>query len=153
LWDYPRHLRQRRNDFDLFHVVDHSYAQLVHALPAERTGVFCHDLDAFRCLLEPARDPRPRWFRAIARRVLDGFRKAALVFHSTEQVRGEIERHGLAAPACLVRAPYGISPEFTPDAPGPDRLPAPVVALGGAPFLLHVGSCIPRKRIDVLLDV
>jgi glycosyltransferase involved in cell wall biosynthesis len=25
--------------------------------------------------------------------------------------------------------------------------------LAEAPFLLHVGSCIPRKRIDVLLDV
>jgi glycosyltransferase involved in cell wall biosynthesis len=152
-WDYPRHLRRLRNEFDLFHVVDHSYAQLVHGLPADRTGVFCHDVDAFRCLLEPARDPRPAWFRAVARRVLDGFRKAALVFYSTDQVRRQIERHGLADPARLVHAPYGVAPEFTPDAPGPDRLPAPVADLGGAPFLLHVGSCIPRKRVDVLLDV
>src|SRR5438874_926738 len=33
--DYPRALRRlaRRGEFDLYHVVDHSYAQLVHALP------------------------------------------------------------------------------------------------------------------------
>ena len=69
MWDYPRFLRRRRTQFDLFHIADHSYSQLVHALPADRTGVYCHDLDAFRCLLDRARYPRPRWFRALARRV------------------------------------------------------------------------------------
>ena len=27
-WDYPRWLRQQTGDFDLFHIVDHSYAHL-----------------------------------------------------------------------------------------------------------------------------
>src|SRR5262245_26897924 len=52
---FPRFLKRRRDEFDLFHVVDHTYAQLVHALPPGRAGVFCHDLDAFRCLIEPDR--------------------------------------------------------------------------------------------------
>ena len=60
---FPRYARRSAARFDLFHVVDHTYAQLVHALPAGRAGVYCHDLDAFRCLLDPAADPRPRWFR------------------------------------------------------------------------------------------
>ena len=64
LWDYPSRLGNRAAEFDLFHVCDHSYAQLVHALPAGRTGVYCHDLDAFRCLLGPDSEQRPRWFRA-----------------------------------------------------------------------------------------
>ena len=33
LWDYPRFASALRERFDLFHVVDHSYAQLVHELP------------------------------------------------------------------------------------------------------------------------
>src|SRR5205823_1258570 len=131
---------------DLFHVVDHSYAQLVHTLPPERTGVYCHDLDAFRCLLEPSREPRPRWFRAIARRILHGLQKAAIVFHSTLAIRRQMERFGLIDPQRLVHAPYGISPEFTEDSSEHDESPA-------SPFLLHVGSCIPRKRMDVLLNV
>ena len=61
---FPRYARRAVPRFGLFHVADHTYAQLVHALPAGRTGVYCHDLDAFRCLLDPAADPRPRWFRA-----------------------------------------------------------------------------------------
>jgi len=142
-WRYPRFLRRLGIEFDFFHVVDHTYAQLVHTLPPGRTGVYCHDLDAFRCLLEPKRDPRPRWFRALARRVLTGMQKAAVVFHSTHAVRAEIECHGLVDTARLVHAPYGVCPEFTTDGPAATEL---------APFLLHVGSNAPRKRVDVVLQ-
>jgi glycosyltransferase involved in cell wall biosynthesis len=148
---YPRHVRRAAPHFDLYHVVDHTYAQLVHALPAGRTGVYCHDLDAFRCLIDPAADPRPRWFRALARRILSGLQKAAIVFHSTAAVRNEAVRVGLLDPERLVHAPYGTAAEFTADADGP---PPPWLAeLMGCPWVVHVGSCIPRKRIDVLLEV
>src|SRR4029450_13925569 len=39
------------DDFDLFHIVDHSYAHLVPALPPERSLVMCHDIDAFAGVL------------------------------------------------------------------------------------------------------
>jgi glycosyltransferase involved in cell wall biosynthesis len=150
LWDYPRFARRLAGDFDLFHICDHSYSQLVHALPAERVGVFCHDLDTFRCLLEPARDPRPRWFRSMARHILRGLQKAAIVFHTTLQVRREIERHGLLDVARLVQVPLGVAPEFRSWA----REPATEAGRHtDASFLLHVGSCVPRKRMDILLDV
>lgn len=139
---FPRFLKRQRDNFRFFHVVDHSYAQLVHALPAERTGVFCHDLDTFRCLLEPERDRRSRWFRALSRRILNGLKSARFVFHSTLAVRQEIERFELCDPSRLIHTPYGVSPEFAADGP---------VETGLAPYLLHVGSNIPRKRIDVLL--
>lgn len=148
---YPRHLRGRVCDFDWFHVVDHSYAQLVHHLPAGQVGVFCHDLDTFRCLLQPEVEPRPRWFRAMARQVLRGLQKAAVIFYTTTIVGREIERHGLVDPSLLVQAPPGFSPEFNPEPVEPE--PALGLRLEEGPFLLHVGSCIPRKRIDVLLEV
>lgn len=147
--DYPRYLRKRRWEFDLFHLCDHSYGQVLHELPGPRAGVYCHDLDTFRCLLYPDREPRPFWFRAMARRILTGMQRAAVVFHSTAAVRDEIERHGLLDPGRLVHAPYGVAEEFT--AEGED--PGETSEIGEYPFLLHVGSCIPRKRIDVLLDV
>src|SRR5258708_29877952 len=46
-WDYARLARRISGDFDLFHIVDHSYAQLLNYLPAERAVVTCHDLDTF----------------------------------------------------------------------------------------------------------
>lgn len=144
----PRFLRRVAPRFDLFHIVDHSYAHVVSALPPGRAGVYCHDLNAFRCLLEPEREPRPWWFRRIARRILTGFRRAAVVFHSTAAVRDELLHHKLVDPARLIHAPYGVAAEFTPQAP-PVELPLRL----DAPFLLHVGGNVPRKRLDVLLDV
>jgi glycosyltransferase involved in cell wall biosynthesis len=148
--DYPKHLRAQKSRFEAFHVGDHSYAQLVHVLPEQRTGVFCHDLDTFACILAPASDPRPHWFRAMARHILRGFEKSAIVFHSTAVLRRSIEEHGLVDPTRLVLAPYGIAAEFGPEA---TLEPSRAVVPWDAPFLLHVGSCIPRKRIDVLLAV
>ena len=158
-WDYPRVAGRlgRGGGFDLFHVVDHTYAQLVHALPRDRTVVTCHDLDAFRCLLEPAREPRPRWFRAMAGRILGGMQEAAMVACDSEATYRAIRAHDLIPEARLRVVPAGTSPEFGPDPdPAADleagRIVGPVDP-GGPPELLHVGSTIPRKRIDILLEV
>jgi glycosyltransferase involved in cell wall biosynthesis len=142
-WDYPNYAKQLASQFDIFHVCDHTYAQLVHELPAERTGVYCHDIDAFRSVLEPSKEPRPGWYRVMSQRILDGLQKSAIVFYSTATIRQQIEQYQLIDPARLVQAPLGIAPEFCPEPQTSSEYP----------FLLHVGSCIPRKRIDVLLDV
>jgi glycosyltransferase involved in cell wall biosynthesis len=150
---YPARALLARGRYDAFHVVDHSYAQLVHTLPARRTGVYCHDLDTFRPVLEPHREPRPAWFRLMARTTLRGLERAAIVFHGTQAVRAELLSHGVVDPGRLVWAPLGVSPEFRPE-PSPGGTSESVLApLGGRPFLLHVGSSIPRKRLDVLFDV
>jgi glycosyltransferase involved in cell wall biosynthesis len=151
---FPRHARRAAPRFDLFHVVDHTYAQLAHALPARRSGVYCHDLDAFRCLLDPAADPRPRWFRVLARRILAGLQEAAVVFHSTAAVGEQIGRAGLVPQDRLVLAPLGRPPSSAPTRRATRCCLLPWLdRLDGHPWLLHVGSCIRRKRIDVLLDV
>ena len=153
-WDYPRYLSQQVDDFDLFHVSDHTYAQLVHVLLRERTGVFCHDLDAFRSLVEPEQEPRPGWYKVMSRRILQGLQKAAVVFYSTAEIRKQIEHYGLLNPSCLVGAPYGISPEFSLIPLHINPADQQVIEqIGETPFILHVGSCIHRKRIDVLLNV
>lgn len=150
-WHYPHFLRQQRPHFDWFHIADHSYAHLVHSLPAHRTGVFCHDLDTFRCLLQPQEEPRPRWFRWMSQRILQGLQQAAIVFYSTESIRQQILGYGLIDASRLVHAPYGIQPELWTE-PSPS-LQVPILNSIPSPFVLHVGSCIPRKRIDVLLEI
>jgi glycosyltransferase involved in cell wall biosynthesis len=156
-WDYPGLLRgvARRGEYDLYHLVDHSYSQLVHALPAGRSVVTCHDLDTFRCVLEPEREPRPRWFRAMAQRILDGLRQAAAVICDSEATRQGLLAHGLGPGPKLHVVSLGTHPECGPD-PDPAADAAAERLLGpfdpdAPPDLLHVGSNIPRKRIDVLL--
>ena len=157
--DYPRYLRglARRSEFELYHVVDHSYSQLVHALPKGRAVVTCHDLDTFRCLLEPSREPRPAWFRAMAGRIFDGLSQAAAIVCDSEATREALLVHQIVSPDRLHVVLLGLPPEFSCEpVEAADR-----EALGflgpvdreGPPEILHVGSNIPRKRIDVLLKV
>jgi glycosyltransferase involved in cell wall biosynthesis len=153
---YPLRVAIERRPDRIFHVADHSYAQTVHVLPASRTGVYCHDLDAFSPLLAEAPEQRRRsapWREVLAWGLLRGLKSAAVVFHSTRDVADGLERRGLVAKSRLVHAPYGVSAEFHPaDDPndGADPLLSP---LRGRPFLLHVGSSAPRKRLDVLFEV
>jgi glycosyltransferase involved in cell wall biosynthesis len=154
--DYSRHLKAEAQEFDLYHLVDHSYSQLVHDLPSGRTVVTCHDLDTFRCVLEPAREPRPRWFRAMTERILSGFRKAAHVIADSGSTRDELLRFGLVPADRVTVISNGVHPACVPD-PNPPADQELHRLLSGHPadsiWLLNVGSTIPRKRMDVLLRV
>jgi glycosyltransferase involved in cell wall biosynthesis len=155
LWDYPRVTRAASGGFDLFHVVDHSYAQLVRTLPADRTLVTCHDLDTFRSVLEPALEPRSALFRAMTRRILAGVCAAGHVACDTEATRDALVARAGVDPARTSVVLNGPHPSCSPLAePSADVEAARL--LGGArrtTDLLHVSSTIARKRIDVLLRI
>jgi glycosyltransferase involved in cell wall biosynthesis len=150
---YPIRALAARRPGRLFHVVDHSYAQLVHALPNARTGVYCHDLDAFRPALQPDTAARSPYRRVLAQVLLRGLRAAAVVFHSTREVGRALEDRGLVPRSRLVRAPYGVGPEFNARRDPDDGAEAVLSSLAGRPFILHVGSAVARKRLDVLFEV
>jgi len=154
-WDYPRWLRPRTAGFDLFHIVDHSYAHLALDLPAERTLVMCHDLDAFEAAL-PGAGPRSPLARLMASRLLAGIRRAARVVCGSRATRDALVERGVVPASRIVVVPYGVHPTCSPGADWLADAEAEVL-LGpvdpDVPELLHVGSVVPRKRIDLLLDV
>jgi len=150
--DYPAWLKKRAPGFELFHLVDHSYSQLLLDLPPMRTVVTCHDLNTFDCLLEPELDPRPRWFQAMARRTLSGFLKAAHVICVSSFTRANILRHGLFPPERLTVIHPGVDPLFLSD-PDPAAEASSVISSAGSNYVLHVGSTIGRKRLDLLLRI
>ena len=153
---YPLWIEHNRRRFDLFHIVDHSYSHLVNHLPEDRCVVTCHDLDTFRCILEPANEPRSWAFRQMTRRILKGFRKAARVICVSDATRDEIVRRGLVARERLSVVKNGVHPSFTV-VPDPDADAEIIRLLGphdnGAIEMLHVGTTHPRKRIDLLLRI
>jgi glycosyltransferase involved in cell wall biosynthesis len=150
--DYPLWLRKQVPRFDLFHIVDHSYGQLGHILPAERTLVTCHDLDTFRCLLEPELDPRPRWFRAMAQRSFTGFLRARHVICPSDSTRAQLLRYGLFPPERISVINPGADPTFFSAAdPVLQQRTMAMTGMAEETYILHVGSTIRRKRIDVLL--
>jgi len=148
---YPLQILVQRRTFDIFHIVDNTYAHLANVLPEKRTGVFCHDLDAFSSLISPGSRKPARWRTAMAWAQLRGLQRAAVVFYSTQQVRAQLVGRGLVDSDRLVCAPYGVAREFwNLDGVGED---VPSGALPNRPFLLHVGSNMPRKRLDILFRV
>ena len=150
--DYPRFLRARRNEFDLFHIVDHSYSHLVPVAGPQRAVVTCHDLDTFRSIIEPDSETRSRFYTAMARRILAGFRMAAAIACVSAATRDQVLRHRLAPAERLTVNHNGVADTFNPrsDA-GADREARRLLGTpdAGTIELLHVGSTIARKRIDV----
>lgn len=154
-WAYARWLRQHRDRFDVFHVVDHSYAHLVHVLPAERTVVTCHDIDAFMPLVGRS-VIKTRLPKAVARWILSGLRKARAITCVSAATRDELRGYNLVDEAKVRVVHNGVDPWFSADAdPEADEAIAERIGASdrGTIDLLHVGSCLPRKRIDVLLRV
>jgi glycosyltransferase involved in cell wall biosynthesis len=155
LWDYPQHVGAITGKYDVFHVIDHSYSQLVHRLPPGRTVVTCHDLDTFRSVLRPADEPRPWLFKAMTRHVLAGLQRATRVTCDTAAVRDELTACGIVPADRAVVARVGVGPDYS-STPDPDRdceADRLIGAPNGSVVVLHVGSTIPRKRIDVLLKI
>jgi glycosyltransferase involved in cell wall biosynthesis len=158
-YDYARYLRKLRPQFDLFHLADHSYSQLVHGLPPGRTIITCHDLDTFRCLWEPGHAGCGPFFVAMTRRILSGMQKAAHVCCDSRATRDELLVRRLMPPDRVSVVHLGVNPTFL-DAADPDAerfIEQEVLMANGSSMqevrLLHVGSTISRKRIDLLLEV
>jgi glycosyltransferase involved in cell wall biosynthesis len=152
-YDYPRWLTAKTVHADVFHLVDHSYAHLVSVLPRGRVVVTCHDTDAFRGLLGDSVS-ESRLPRRLARRVLNGLRAADIVACVSEATRHELVKLGLVPADRTEVVVNGVHPACSPrpDAAA-DRAAADMLGPLRGPELLHVGSTIARKRIDVLLKV
>ena len=155
LVDYPRHVGGLASSYDVFHVVDHSYSQLVYRLPPDRSVVTCHDLDTFRSVIAPMEEPRSPLFKAMTRHILEGLRRAACITCDTRAIRDEILARDLAPPDRVVVAPIGVGSEFRParDADSDRELQRLLACTADSIEILHVGSNAPRKRIDRVLKL
>jgi glycosyltransferase involved in cell wall biosynthesis len=155
IWDYRQILSAQADDYDLFHIVDHSYAHLVTALPADRSLVMCHDVDAFAGVL-PGTEGQSMVGRLLAEQLLAGLVAARKIVCGSHATRDALLASGVFDEARLAVVPYGLHPSCTPrsDARAEEvayKYLGPVDT--ACPEILHVGSTVARKRIDVLLDV
>jgi glycosyltransferase involved in cell wall biosynthesis len=155
VWDYRRTLSAQADDFDLFHIVDHSYAHLVTVLPADRSIVTCHDVDAFAGVL-PGTEGQSVVGRLLGERLLAGLVTAGKIVCGSHATRNALVASRVIDPSRVAVVPFGLHPSCTPR-PDPRAEHIADQYLGPpdltCPEILHVGSTVPRKRIDVLLNV
>lgn len=92
----------------------------------------------------------------MAKHVLEGLRKAARVTCVSAATRDQLLEWELLQPERVRVVPNGVHPAYSPEPDG--KADAEAARLLGQPHvdsldLLHVGSTIQRKRVDVLLRV
>lgn len=150
-WFYRRALPPPRSA-DVFHVVDHSYGHLALVLPPEKTVVTCHDIDAFdqHAVSNGTAAGLPRF---LVRRLAAGLAAAARVVCPSQTTAAALVDRQLVAADRVAVVYNGVDlPETT--AASAELMTAPWLGpVGTFTDLLHVGSTVPRKRIDVLLRV
>ena len=135
---------------DVFHIVDHSYAHLALSLPAHRVITTCHDIDTFRGFFTPG-SIDTGLPRALVNRLAAGLRASALVVCPSRSTADDIVTVGLAPADRVVVVPNGVDPQ--PSSEAADREAGRLLSADRPTLdLLHVGSTIDRKRVDLLLE-
>jgi glycosyltransferase involved in cell wall biosynthesis len=90
----------------------------------------------------------------MSKRTLSGFRKAAKIICPSASTRENILTFGLVDPERVSVVANGAHPDFSikPDGAA-DRKAEELLGPPRKSDLLHVGTTIPRKRVDTLLEV
>ena len=150
-WLYRRSL-PRAAQADLFHVVDHSYAHLVTHLAPAQSIVTCHDIDAFAdCGQASGRASGLPAF--LVRRLIGGLQQAAMIVCPSESTAEALVGSGLTSRSRVAVVHNGVDIAPVPALRATEVTRDILGAAGHSIDLLHVGSAIPRKRLDILLEV
>jgi glycosyltransferase involved in cell wall biosynthesis len=141
-----------------FHICDHSNSAYLRPLPAARTAITCHDVLAIRGALGyadahcPASGPGKLMQGWILRNLRQAKRLAAVSHLTLNQLR-ELSPVAVADQNwCVIHNAFNA--DFSPLPL--DRRQQLLSAIGlpdGVPFLLHVGSGLPRKNRSLLLHM
>lgn len=148
-WQYPQFVR--RQQVDLFHIIDHSDGHLAYWLSKtnQPTVVTCHDLINF---LQPEniQDQAKLAFlsTAVWKYAVKGLRQADHIVTVSAHTAKDVTELLEIDPVNLTPVPNGVDPDFRP-------LSASAIASARARYgivedqfcLLHVGSNHPRKNV------
>lgn len=168
---YPLILRSRvrrlRRNNELaqarFHIADHSNAFYLRHLPADQTAITCHDVLAIRGALGDADTycPASRMGKRLQAWILRNLSRARTLAAVSQTTLDQLERLASEIPAASTAARRdwrvilnGFNADFSPMPPDES---APLLEEAGiepdTPFLLHVGSSLPRKNRGMLLEM
>lgn len=148
---YPRTIEWNR--WDVVHVLDHSYAHVLHRRQGKaRTVLTVHDLFAFESGAQKA-GLRGVVLRRINQWVLSGIRRADVCLCDSRATLAALAHH---FPDVAPRARHEMlgvdSHFFVPDLTFGRRRGRQLLGVSNdAVLVLHVGSCAPRKNLPVLL--
>jgi glycosyltransferase involved in cell wall biosynthesis len=150
-----KHLRQDSS----FHICDHSNSPYLKHLPATRTVITCHDVLAIRGALgyDDAFVGASRAGKILQNWILNNLtsaKKLAAVSYMTFDQLNELDKHNTEQPKNWKVIHNAFNADFHPM---PEKNAALLLSKAGVepgvPFLLHVGSGLPRKNRKLIIDM
>lgn len=146
---YP--LAARQLQADVFHVIDHGYADLALALPRERTVVTCHDLILLRAARGEAEPWGGRLLAARFRFSVSQLTRVAHVVCDSTATQADVVRLVGVEPARTSVVALGLDPRFRP-AVGDLGTLRDRLGLRGL-LIMHVDSGAPYKNVGATIRV
>lgn len=142
-----RHQLQRQRA-DLYHITDHSYADLAVVLPPERTIVTCHDLILLRAEVKSL-GFRGRWPSVqLFRRRIAHLRGVAHVACISRQTQDDLIELVGVDPARTSVIPNGVDARFQRLSDNDRQSARAAVAPAETPVLLHVSTGDAYKNVE-----
>lgn len=150
-----KHLKKKVH----FQIADHSNSPYLRWLPRDRTGITCHDVLAIRGALghADAHCPSSRAGKILQKWILKSLKKAKFLASVSQETLNQLtelihntsrEDRNWAVIHNSFNADFYIM-----DEPTRDEILERCGLNIAQPFLLHVGSSLPRKNRDLLLEM
>jgi len=156
---FPKQLRrvaQRNPGSTVFHICDHSNAMYVREMGRSSCVVTCHDLLAVRGSLgdDMAFCPTGAMGRVLQRRILRGLEAAPVVACVSHATARDFKRLAPGYAGVTEVVTMGLNTAFKPLDPSEAwRRLAGLPLVPHVPFVLNVGSSLPRKNREACLRI
>ena len=148
----------RRTPGDVFHIADHSHANLMDALPAERTIITCHDIIPLLASKGAVPIPISRNARWSFPKIIERLERCQAVISVSESTKRNLLEHTAVREERIHVVQSGVNPSFSPQpGAGLTRLQERGALLNkhGIPqeakVLLHVGTTGRYKNTPALV--
>ncbi len=149
---YPAILRAYPSS-DVYHVLDHSHADLTLATPPERTVVTCHDIIPLLAARGKIAIPPARFIRQTFPLRLRCIRRCRRIIVPSEHTKRDLIQEAAFDPEQITVVPHGADPIFTPtnDPTERDRIRDASAIPPEVRLLLHVATPMRYKNSPTLL--
>ena len=153
---FPLWLALRARTYDLIHIADHSNAFYAFLCSPRRCLVTCHDLLAVRSAMGDSTaacstSPFGLWLQRL---IMAGLRRSGAVAFVSQATYDDFQRLGGGPPSQRHAViPNPLNAPFTADAAAFALSEAEKALLPSGPYLLMVGSALPRKNRALALQL
>jgi glycosyltransferase involved in cell wall biosynthesis len=152
--DYPNLIKKTSGD--VFHILDHSHANLAWATPAAKSVLTCHDIIPLLATLGEIDMPVSRTQKYRFPKILDAMKQCKKIIAISESTKRGLVQHGGIPGEKIEVVYYGVNPNFSPE-PQKAGEKAEILQKHGLTdknkLILHVGTPMRYKNVPALLHM